>query len=72
MKKNMGSTDRIIRSLVAIILAILIITGVLSGIAAIILGILSAILMVTAILGFCPLYILFGLHTLRTRTGIDS
>jgi hypothetical protein len=63
MKKNMGSADRIIRTIIAIIVAILYFTGVLSGTAAIILGILAAVFLLTSAVGFCPLYFPVGLST---------
>jgi Protein of unknown function (DUF2892) len=39
------------------------ILGVTQGILAIILGVVGAVLIVTAAIGFCPLYALFGLNT---------
>ncbi|TVQ04608.1 MAG: DUF2892 domain-containing protein [Balneolaceae bacterium] len=63
MKKNMGSTDRIIRTIIAIIVAVLYFTGVLSGTAAIILGVLAAVFLLTSAVGICPLYIPVGLST---------
>jgi len=63
MKKNMGTTDRTIRILVAVIIAVLYFANVISGTLAIILLILAGIFVVTSILGFCPLYVLFGWST---------
>jgi hypothetical protein len=62
-KKNMGTLDRIIRLVIAAAIAILYFTGNLSGLAAIILGILAVIFIVTSFVGFCPLYLPFGLTT---------
>jgi hypothetical protein len=63
MKLNMGSPDRIIRILIAVIIAVLLYTNVIQGVLAIILGIIAIIFIVTSIVGFCPLYVLFGMST---------
>ncbi|BBB48924.1 hypothetical protein Pelsub_P2155 [Pelolinea submarina] len=63
MKQNMSSTDRIIRAIVAVVLAALIYFNVLTGTAAVVLGIIAGIFLVTALIGFCPLYALFKLST---------
>ncbi len=63
MKKNMGTTDKVIRILVAVIILILYFTHVISGVLAVILLILAGIFVVTSFLGFCPLYLPFGLST---------
>ena len=41
MKKNMGAVDRIVRIILAVVVAVLFITGQLTGGAAIILGIIA-------------------------------
>lgn len=63
MKKNMGSADRIIRILVAVVIAILYFTNYLSGTAAIILGLLAIVFVATSFISFCPLYLPFGIST---------
>jgi len=63
MKKNMGTIDRVIRSLIAIVIAILFFTHTISGTLGIVLLVVAAILLVTSIIGFCPLYALLGLST---------
>lgn len=65
MKKNMGSADKIIRTLIAVVIGILIITGQLTGIWAIVLGIFAVIFLVTSLFGFCPLYLPFNLSTTK-------
>ena len=59
----MGSTDKTIRVIVAIIIAGLYLTNVISGMLATILLIVAAILIITSIVSFCPLYTLFGFST---------
>ena len=63
MKKNMGLIDRIIRILIAVVVAILYFTDVIQGTPGIVLLVLSGILTLTSIIGLCPLYMPFGIST---------
>jgi hypothetical protein len=63
MKKNMGTIDKVIRILVAIVVLVLYFTHVITGTLAIILLIVAGIFVVTSLFGFCPLYLPFGLST---------
>jgi len=63
MKKNRGNIDKVIRILVAVVFVVLYFTHVISGTLGIILLILATVIVVTSILGFCPLYLPFGLST---------
>jgi hypothetical protein len=63
MKKNMGLIDKVVRILVAIVVIALYFTNVISGVLAIILLIFAGVFILTSLLGFCPLYIPFGLNT---------
>lgn len=63
MKKNMGGTDRLVRSLAAIAFIILYATGVVSGVWGITMLVFAGIFLLTSILSFCPLYLPFGLST---------
>lgn len=67
MKINMGSADRIIRIIVAAILASLYFMGVIKGTVAIILLIVSVIFVITSFVGFCPLYLPFGISTRKEK-----
>ncbi|MHA1765796.1 MAG: YgaP family membrane protein [Promethearchaeota archaeon] len=66
MKYNMGSKDRIIRSIIGVILVIV---GLLIGFLnawnwiPIVLFIVAGILIFTAIIGFCPLYLPMKIST---------
>jgi hypothetical protein len=60
---NESNLDRIIRVIVAVVIAVLYFTGVISGTWAIVLGIIGAILLITGLVGFCPLYKLLGIST---------
>ena len=63
MKKNMGAADRIIRTLLAVVVAVLYFTKQISGTAAIILGIFAIVFLLTSLVSFCPLYVPFKIST---------
>ena len=64
MKQNMGVTDRVIRSLTAMAIGILMNLDVFSGtIMSIILGIAAALLLCTSFTGVCLFYIPFHFST---------
>ena len=63
MKKNMGSTDKIIRLILAAVFAVLFFTGTVTGLLGFVLLALGAIFVLTSLVGFCPIYALVGLNT---------
>jgi len=63
VEKNMGTADRVIRTIIALVILALYINGSLSGALAIILLIIAAIFIATSIVGFCPAYTLFNFST---------
>lgn len=65
MKKNMGALDRIIRTILAVVVIVLYFTKQISGIAAIILGIIALVFLLTSLIGFCPLYVPLKISTLK-------
>jgi len=67
MKKNMGLFDRILRTVVAVIIAVLYFTKVLTGTLGIILLVLAGIFLLTGIIGFCPLYVPFGINSRKVK-----
>ena len=54
MTKNMGSSDRIVRLLIALALALLYFTGIVGGALGIIFLIVAVVFLVTSFMGFCP------------------
>ena len=67
MKPNTNTTDRIIRALIGIIFITLFLTKLVVGtIGASLLG-FGGILIMTAIIGFCPLYVFFGIDTCKRK-----
>ena len=69
MKKNMGMADRIVRILVAVVIAILYFTHVINGTLAIILLALAGIFILTSFMSFCPLYLPFGIRTNKKQSN---
>ncbi|MEY3237631.1 MAG: hypothetical protein RI883_1732 [Bacteroidota bacterium] len=67
MKKNMGSADRIIRLVIAAIIAILFFTNVIPGTVGIVLLVLAGVFVLTSLISFCPLYLPFGLNTCKKK-----
>jgi len=66
MGQNMSTTDRRLRAFVAA--PLLVLAGVLVGPAAVlswVCYVLAAVMLGTSAIGWCPLYRLFGLSTLR-------
>lgn len=63
MKTNESGLDRVIRAIVGIVLFVLYFTSVISGTLGIILLVVGAILIVTSLVGFCPLYAILKIHT---------
>lgn len=66
MKKNMGSADKIIRIILAIIFVGLFFSGTVTGTWGIVLLVLAGIFVLTSLVSFCPLYFPFGLSTCKT------
>lgn len=69
MKKNMGNADKIIRIIVAAVIAVLYFTNVISGTLAIVAGIVAVIFVLTSFMSFCPLYVPFGINTCKRKQG---
>lgn len=65
MKKNMGTADRIIRAVLAIVIGILYFTNVISGTLGLVLLILAVIFLLTSLVSFCPIYAIFGMSTCK-------
>ncbi|SFF76644.1 YgaP family membrane protein [Sunxiuqinia elliptica] len=68
MKKNMGIADRLIRLIVAAIIAVLYFTDIVTGTFGIILLILAVIFLLTSMLGHCPLYCPLKMKTTPPET----
>ena len=67
MNKNMGTIDRIIRVLIAVVVALLYFTGNISGTPGIILLVVAGIFLLTSVIRFCPLYLPLGIKTCKDK-----
>ncbi len=65
MNRNMGTVDKAMRILFAATVGILYVMGVINGIPAAIVGGLAGIMVLTSLVGFCPLYLPIGLSTVK-------
>lgn len=63
MKKNMGSVDKIVRVIIAAVIAGLYYAGIISGTLGIVLLVLAGVFVLTSLVSFCPLYTLIGIST---------
>ena len=63
----MGSADKVIRIVVAIMIAGLYFTDMIPGTLGIVLMALAAIFVLTSFISFCPLYMPFGISTCKTK-----
>lgn len=69
MRKNMGTVDRAVRTLLALGVAALYFTGRIGGTLAIVLGVFAVAFLVTSFVSWCPLYQPLGLSTRKQRPG---
>ena len=67
MEKNMGSTDRIVRLIIAAVFAVLYFTGIVEGTLGIVLVVVAAVFALTSFISFCPLYTIFGINTCKIK-----
>ena len=66
MKVNESNTDRIIRAVLGVVLLFLGFGGVLAGSWVVVAEILGAVMLLTAAIGFCPLYAVFKFSTKKS------
>ena len=63
MKKNVGSIDKVMRIILAVVIVTLAITHVISGTLSVVLLILAGILVLTSVISFCPIWLALGVST---------
>ncbi|RIV89538.1 DUF2892 domain-containing protein [Aurantiacibacter xanthus] len=63
MPKNMGSLDKTLRLVVAVVLVALAASGTIEGARATIAYVVAAVFVVTSLVSFCPLYVPLGMNT---------
>jgi len=67
MKKNMSMTDRMIRFGLVIAIIVLLYIEILKGPFATVLGIIGIIFVITSVIGWCPLYAILKISTLKKK-----
>ncbi len=72
MNKNMGTADKTIRSIIALVVAVLYFTNVITGTLGIVLLVLAGVFLLTSLVSFCPLYAPFGIRTCKVETKQTS
>jgi len=67
MKKNMGTTDQLIRIILAVVFNILYFTGTVPGTWGTVLMVTGGFFLATSFISFCPLYTLIGINTRKVN-----
>jgi len=66
MKRNLGTSDRAIRLLIALLITVLYVTNIITGTFGLVLLIIAAVFTLTSFIGFCPIYTVLGICTHKT------
>jgi hypothetical protein len=72
MKMNMGGVDRLVRTLIALVIGYLYFTHRISGTLGVVLLVLAVVFLATSLFGWCPLYTPFGISTRKRPPGPAS
>jgi hypothetical protein len=72
MTKNMGTADRVVRTLLAVVFAFLYFTGRVGGTLGLVLLVLAVVFVLTSVVSFCPLYVPFKLSTRGGASGQET
>jgi len=67
MTSNVGKTDKVIRGGIGVLALVVAFVVGIGSVGGIVLVVVAAIALVTAVVGFCPLYRLFGINTCATK-----
>lgn len=70
MKQNMGVPDRLLRTLIALVIGGLYFADIISGTTAMAVGLLALIFLFTSSVGFCPLYAPFKFSTKKSQKDV--
>jgi hypothetical protein len=63
MKSNMGTVDKTIRIIIAVIIGVLYFKGIITGTLGIVLLVLAGVFVITSFISFCPLYTMLGINS---------
>jgi hypothetical protein len=64
-QKNVGSTDKVVRLVLAVVLVALAVTGTLTGTWMYVAYVGALVLVMTSLFSFCGLYAIFGMNTCK-------
>lgn len=67
MKKNMGTADKTIRIVIALVIGFLYYKGTITGTIGIVLIALAVVFVLTSFISFCPIYSLIGVNTCNRK-----
>jgi hypothetical protein len=67
MKANIGSSDKLVRLALAIVLILLFYKEIVTGTLGVVALILALVLTITSLINFCPLYTLFKINTAKKK-----
>lgn len=68
MKNNVGTADRVIRILAALLLVVLYTTNTVTGPLSTVLLIISVVLLLTGIMQVCPIYYILKINTKQNKS----
>lgn len=63
MTRNMGTIDRVVRTVAALVIGYLWWSGVITGTLGTVLAVLAVVFLLTSLISFCPLYRPLGIST---------
>ncbi len=63
MTRNMGTVDRVLRTIAALVIGYLLWTGTIAGTLGTVLAVLAVVFLLTSLISFCPLYRPLGIST---------
>jgi hypothetical protein len=66
MKRNIGTYDRLLRLIIAVIITGLYVTNIISGTFGLVLLVIATAFTLTSFIGFCPLYFTLRISTHKT------
>ncbi|MFN8195230.1 MAG: DUF2892 domain-containing protein [Nocardioidaceae bacterium] len=69
MNANVGSADKLVRLVIAVVAAVLAFVVGAGSVGGILLLVVAVVMLGTAAVGFCPLYRLFGMSTCKVKTN---
>lgn len=69
MNANVGNADKVIRLVIAVVAAVVAFMVGAGSVLGIILLVVAAVMLITAAVGFCPLYRLLGMNTCKVKTN---